>query len=329
VTGAATVEPGAAVTAHFSWAQQLRTGDPGKTPLDAIIHTIGDIQQQLDTLGTDVAGGSPVAILGSPQFRVLMNTLKQQSVSLPAGLRNLVSDVAEGTEGTIVSGATSEIEALYVDLVQQPCRTVIAGRYPFANSSTDVQLGDFSAIFGFDGVFDKFFNEHLAKQVDSSGPTWTWRPGSIRPTHDLLTQFQAAQQLRDMFFPAGSKTPAVKFFVTFSDMDTVATRFILQIDGVNFDDKHGARQSGTWPGPQPGVAATSFESRYYDPTQSRGGPWAWFRLIDETRIGAPDPQRVLLNVRNPHHSIRITVEPGSAGASPFTTGAWRQFTCES
>jgi len=35
---------------------------------------------------------------------------------------------------------------------------------PFANSPTDVQLADFAAVFGYDGLFDKFFADHLEKQ---------------------------------------------------------------------------------------------------------------------------------------------------------------------
>ncbi|MEP6592059.1 MAG: type VI secretion system membrane subunit TssM [Acidobacteriota bacterium] len=327
-TGVASMQPGTLVTAHFQWARQLTTGEPGKTPLDAILRTIGEIQQQLDTLGGDVAGGSPVQILASPTFRVQMQTLQQQSAMLPTGLRKLVSDIADATGGTVVKGATSEIEELYVQQVQPPCRSLIAGRYPFANSNIDVQLADFGTVFGFDGLFDKFFADHLAKQVDTTASAWTWRPGAIAPSHDLLPQFQAAQELRDMFFQPGSKTVSVKFFVTFSEVDSTATRFVLQVDGQNFDDKHG-RQPAVWPGPQPGAASSSWESRYYDPTRAYGGPWAWLRMIDDTRVAAPDPQRVLLNIKNRYHSVRITVEPATAAASPFTTGTWRQFSCES
>ena len=45
------------------------------------------------------------------------------------------------------------------------------------------------------------------------------------------------------------------------------------------------KQPVTWPGPTPGHATATFESRYFDPTQAYGGPWAWFRMIDEQRMG--------------------------------------------
>jgi type VI protein secretion system component VasK len=68
----------------------------------------------------------------------------------------------------------------------------------------------------------------------------------------------------------GSKTPELKFFVTFSDLDSNADRFVLQIDGQNLDDKH-LKQPASWPGPCRDSTST-FEPLLR--SDSRGGPWA-------------------------------------------------------
>jgi type VI secretion system protein ImpL len=328
--GMPAVEPGMLVTAHFQWARQLTAGEAGKTQLDSIIQSLAAIQQQLDALGPDVAGGSPVDILSSPSFRALMQTLRVQSEALPPGLRTLVSQIAQAPEDVVVAGATEQIESLYNQQVVPACTSLIAGKYPFANSPADVQLSDFGAVFGYDGLFDKFFADHLAKQIDTSGATWTWRPGSVNPSQRLLEQFQAADRIRKMFFPAGSKTPSVKFFVTFSDVDSTATRFVLLVDGQTMDDKH-LKQQVTWPGPTPGSASSEWESRYYDPMKTYGGPWAWFRMVDDTRVAtAADPdQRIVLNIQNRYHRVHVTVEPSTASANPFVSWDWRQFSCQS
>ena len=328
--GMPSVEPGMLVTAHFQWARQLTAGEAGKTQLDAIIQSLTAIQQQLDALGPDVAGGSPVDILSSPSFRALMQTLRVQSEALPPGLRTLVSQIAQAPEDVVVASATAEIESLYNQQVVPACTALIAGKYPFANSPADVQLADFGAVFGFDGLFDKFFNDHLAKQIDTSTATWTWRPGSVNPSQRLLEQFQAAQRIRNMFFAQGSKTPAVKFFVTFSDLDSTASRAVLTIDGQNMDDKH-LKQEVTWPGPNPGSASSAFEARYFDPPKPFGGPWAWFRMVDTARLAAaPDPgQRIMLTLQDRYHRVHVTVEPSSATTSPFASWDWRQFSCQS
>lgn len=327
--GQAAVEPGTLVTTEFQWARQLTQGDSGKTQLDAILSTMSAIQQQLDTLGPDVAGQNPVQILQSPAFRALTQTLHDQSSALPEGLRSLVSQIADAPETAVIAGATQQIDSLYDQFVVPSCSAVITGRYPFADSPVDVQLADFGAVFGYDGVFDKFFNDHLAALVDTSGSAWTWRPGSITPTRNLLAQFQEARQIRDMFFAPGAKTPLLHFFVTFSDLDGNATRAVLQVDGAYFDDKTG-KQPGDWPGKAPGHAGTQFEGRYYDPMHNYGGPWDLFRMIDETRVsGRADAQQwILLNIKDTYHRVHVTLESSSASTSPFASWDWRRFSCQ-
>ena len=122
----------------------------------------------------------------------------------------------------------------------------------------------------------------------------------------------------------------MKFFVTFSDLDPNANRAVLQIDGQTVDDKHG-KQGIAWPSSSgAGSAVASFDARYFDPPKGFTGPWAWFRMIDATRIGTADAQqRIGLNIVDSYHRVRVTVEPARAGTNPFASGSWRQFSCES
>jgi type VI secretion system protein ImpL len=324
-----TGEPGRQVTAQFQWVQQLTAGEPGKTRLDTIIASIAEIQKQLDTIGPDVAGARPKDILASPSFRVLMQTLRQQAAGLPPSLGKLVLQIADAPETVVTRDATQQISQAYSQQVVPACNSLIANHYPFATSATDVQMADFASVFGYDGLFDKFFTENLDKYADTAAAQWTWRPGSVNLSDRFLEQFQQARRIRDMFFSPGSKTPEVKFFVTFTDLDPNADRFILTIDGTNTDSKT-AKQAVTWPGPTPGHARTAFDARYFDQPKIYGGPWALFRMIDETRVGAPDAQqRIMLNVKDTYHRVHVTVEPGRATGNPFATGSWRQFSCES
>jgi type VI secretion system protein ImpL len=335
VAGLPTTDPGKIVTAQFQWVRQLLAGEAGKTQLDAIIATLSEIQQQLDTMGPDVSGARAAEILGSPVFRGLMQRLREQAGALPPGLRTLVSEIAEAPGESVIADATNEIEQAYERQVQPMCRDLIANRYPFSGQAQpEVKLDDFGAVFGYGGVFDKFFTEHLAKQVDTSQSPWTWRPGSVSPRRKLLAQFEAAQRLREMFFPAGTNAPKVEFALTMTELDPGATRFILQIDGQNLDVRRqqGATRSAVvWPGSPPGNVTATFEGqRYYDPPKSYAGAWAWFRMIDETAQGPADAQqRIRLTVQNPHHRVNVVVEAERAQKSPFADRSWRQFSCES
>jgi type VI secretion system protein ImpL len=326
--GMPSIEPGTSVTAHFQWVRQFLAGEPGKAQLDSIVNSIADIQRQIDTLGPDVAGKSALVMLTDPSFRVLTQNLQQRAESLPPAVGRIVKEIAEAPEANVRRTATGQVEEEYTQRIVPLCTSLIANRYPFATTGTDVQLADFATVFGYDGLFDKFFIDYLDKQVDTTGPAWTWRPGAVNPSHGLLEQMRQARRIRDMFFTPGSKSPDLKFFVTFTDLDPNAQRFVLTVDGQNVDTK-GQKQEMTWPGPRQGHAYAAFESRYYDPPTPYGGPWALFRMIDATRVVGQDGQRILLNIQNPHHRVKAIIEPERVGGNPFASGDWRQFVCES
>ena len=125
----------------------------------------------------------------------------------------------------------------------------------------------------------------------------------------------------------------MRFYVTIRDLDAGSTRFVLQIDGQIFDDTHqaaGEAEPAVWPGPTSGQAIASFEARFYDPPTPYGGPWAWFRMIDATAEGPADAQgELVLRMQNRDHLARVRVEAVRAGANPFASRTWRQFSCES
>lgn len=188
-------------------------------------------------------------------------------------MRTLVTEIVDAPVQGVRMEATNEIENLYLQQVVPTCRNLIANRYPFGNGAPEVQPADFSAVFGYDGVFDKFFKEQLAGLVDTSASPWTWREGSVNPQRRILDQFEAAKRIREAFFPAGSKDPKLGFYITITDLDAGADRFILQLDGQNFagDHKSPVKRLGEWPGPVPGQAIASFEARFYDPPTRTAG----------------------------------------------------------
>jgi type VI secretion system protein ImpL len=317
------------VTVHYQWVRQLLAGEAGKSRLDGVINAVAEIQKQIETLGDDVAGKSPAVLITDPQFRVQVQTLRQEADSLPPVVGRIVTEIVENPVENVRGDVKGKIEDVYTQRIVPVCTSLIGNRYPFASASTEVQLNDFGAVFGYDGLFDRFFVEYLDKLVDTTGSVWAWREGSVNMSPRLLDQLQQARRIRDMFFNPGSKIPEVKFFVTFSDLDAGAQRAVLQIDGQIADDKRG-RQSVTWPGTSAGAASAAFDARYFDQPRGFQGAWAWFRMVDATRVGSPDgQQRIGLIVQDHYHRVRVTVEPARATGNPFASGSWRQFSCES
>ena len=88
--------------------------------------------------------------------------------------------------------------------------------------------------------------------------------------------------------------PSVSFVLTPMRMDAQTLSFGLNLNGQSAAYDHGPRigQQFTWPG----EGGTNQVSYRFEPTPSSGrsgvskaGPWAWFRILDETGGLQPGP----------------------------------------
>ncbi len=154
------------------------------------------------------------------------------------------------TQSAAGAGATTDLLARYRQEVYAECREAAStGRYPFAEGSLDdVPLADFGRLFGPGGVFDAFFKSNLEKLVDTTRSPWASRPGAAGMSAQMLSQFEAAQRIRRLFFQSGG-APQLEFTVTVSDLEQ-ASRFKLDIDGQVIDYQRGVPRSlkAAWPG---------------------------------------------------------------------------------
>ena len=101
--------------------------------------------------------------------------------------------------------ATVKIDQLYDQQVvnavpESDCRTLSVRDYVAVRRFKST---DFGKVFGYDGLFDKFFKDYLDKQVDATGDAVD-SGAAVRssPPANMLAQFQEAQAIRDMFFHA-------------------------------------------------------------------------------------------------------------------------------
>ena len=139
--------------------------------------------------------------------------------------------------------------------------------------------------------------------------------------------------MREIFFAKGSQAPVLNFWVTVTNLDPSASRFILQIDGQNRDGtpKVASKCRSCGRVLSPGQVIATFESKFVpDEALKFTGPWAWFRMVDATAAPSPDSQqRVVLSIQSGYHKGQVIVEASSVRNNPFAAPAWRQFSCES
>jgi type VI secretion system protein ImpL len=330
VSGTSGLAPGTVITQHFEPLHRYVAGAPA--PIDATFEQIRKIRDQLVTLGPQVGGTNPLKALADPALLDLRRALRQDAVNLPPPVNTLVGQIAQNVVGSVGTDAARELEKFYQEEVVAECRARVEGRYPFG-SAGDIPLSDFALVFGYGGVYDKFFAERLDKLVDTSQRPWAWRPDSVPSSQNLPMQFERVARIREMFFSPGSKSPELEFRVKLSKLDPAATRLYVDIDGQQFDVKPGAESTApaTWPGPKKaGVAFATFEDRVAAPEQfdEFEGPWAWFHMIDKTMAPQPEVDGLsVLSLQSRYHRALLTIEAPTGRGNPFVARGWRQFGC--
>ncbi len=333
VTGAAPA--GTVVTRQFEPLQRLMTGTP--PPFDAVLEQVRKIRDGVSRVASQLGGMQPLAAITDQGVNDLWRSVDQDASNLPEPADRLIKEIVRHAGERVADVASQQLDKLYQGQVVARCRVLIDGRYPLGNGA-EIPLADFGEVFGYGGLYDKFFTEHLDKVVDSVQTPWTWRAAPLSSSPDLLRQFERAERIRRMFFPAGSKSPELNFTLTLSSLDKGATRFFLEINGQRYDVKPGAAggSPAVWPGADKrGLVYAAFEDNVAAPERLNAfqGPWALFRLVDATRVppvqGASEGDLAsVLRFGTKYHQAQVTIEAQNAASTPFTASDWRQFTCE-
>ncbi len=324
--GAPPKPPGSYVQERFQWLHNL-VERPEQQPsqLDDLMVSLQLVYQELNKMSFSGVATGGEALL---QF--------QQSAARADGpVQRWASQISTGSSGITSEGTRASINARWQASVLPFCTQALDNRYPFnRRARADVAMADFAKLFSPGGLIDGFFNENLAKYVDTRSRPWTWKRVNdvdlgISPA--VLVQMQYAAEIRDAFFAAGP-TPAVQFQITPKALDPKAKDVLLEIDGVQVAYGHRSGQptpvAVTWPG-SVGLARITLmpKKRDAENTMSRDGPWAWFRLLDSAevrRTNVSDRRRV--NFRVGGRLALFELQSGSV-INPFALPAMAKFNC--
>ncbi|HEY1305488.1 MAG TPA: type VI secretion system membrane subunit TssM [Vicinamibacterales bacterium] len=334
IVGVPASTPGLEVTQHFAPVHALLAGDPGTAPIDRIVQQIREIQDKLQTVGSGIGEQQGDTQTLSSVSR-MSESLKQDAASLPQTVGTLVAEVGSRTQALTRSGLRASLADQYRQDVVRECSAAVLGRYPFtAGSTTDVPINDFGRIFGYSGVFDTFYKQNLDRLVDNSKTPWQWRADASGEAVGLgagvLSQFEQAQRIREAFFRSGAQTPQLDFTLTLTNLKQLASRVVLELDGQSFTYQFGPLRAtpAKWPGPNPGVAALTFEERGGGrPHVEFKGPWALFRLVDSGQIRAGESsEKSVLAFQNGQHGTDVIIDALSVH-NPFGNRSWQRFSC--
>jgi type VI secretion system protein ImpL len=262
--------------------------------------------------------------------------INRDAQALPPGIASVVTRVTDGTAAAVRGGARNDLMTRYQQSVVGPCNDIARGKYPFvAGSAQDVTPSDFGRLFASGGIYDAFFRSEMAPLVVPGRMPLAWTSdatgASVGGTPQMLTRFEAAQRIRDVFFASGQE-PQLRFTLTPVDLDAGAQRFTLEVDGQTLEYRHAAPRPVPmqWPGPKPNLVVATFEERTgARPNVVFEGPWAWLRFLDVAKP-APDggsEVRFTLTIGAGAHEAHILLEVPSR-TNPYRQRDVLQFRCE-
>ena len=330
-SGVAGPKPGTQVTAHFTPIHELVAGPPGQTKIDAVLDKIAEVAKGVSGCGPGLGEKSAEECMKKDPTAV--KALSQEAKTLPPAVGTLVDSLATAVDRAGVHAYARDLVERYQQDVLRDCEAILGSRFPFNGASNeDVPLADFGHLFGYGGLFDKFYKDHLADSVDTRTRPWRWKlsESGVAPGPEvMLYRFEVVEVIRKLYFRAGGDTPEFRFSLAPATLDAQATRVELDVDGQSVDYRHGPIRAMPvkWPGPTNGTAGILFEERGGGhPNLIYQGPWAWFRLLDQGKPQSETGARYRLSFAVGGHAAAFTLEAESL-FNPLATNELRRFSC--
>ncbi|WP_211462535.1 type VI secretion system membrane subunit TssM [Collimonas silvisoli] len=188
-------------------SQAAQAGSGGKPGLDNIAGLLNEYYTLL--VVADAALNANSLPPGSIEAGM---KLKLEGDKLPAPFKSILTALADSGTQKIADGAATilrgqaqqqvdRINNMLAYQVSDACKRGIEGRYPFAVSTQDVSIDDFTRVFAAGGAADDFFQKQLAPFVDMSVRPWRYKSSA------MANPMSPAEALATGMAPAVAATP--------------------------------------------------------------------------------------------------------------------------
>ena len=264
-----------------------------------------------------------------PPASDIAQRMQSKAAQLPPFFSTVLRDLAQ-------HGADQESRTRGRTLAQMaekqvgvPCRRYVERRYPLTADAHDADSVEFSRIFAPGGLFDAFFQTHLAPLVDTEARPWQYREPT--PGAPDLTGFERAAAIRDALFRGGdAKTWSLELQLSVVDMDPRIERMDLSIGKETLQYEHGPSKpmAVIWDGASAkATAELAVRPRNLGIAPLKAsGPWALLHLLQQGTVEQTEtPGNFLLTFDLDGYAI--TLEMTASADNPLTSDVFSGFSC--
>lgn len=273
-----------------------------------------------------------------------ITALRAYAKSTPEPVERWLTSIADEAWRAVLSSAHQYVNVEWKAQVYAPYAQGLAGRYPLNRASTDeLALLDFSTFFKPQGTLDAFVKEFIEPFIDMRSG-WNNRAVdgyALGVSSATIAQLQRAASIRNIFFRANPETPSISLELRPYSMSKDEARFTLDLGAQRLTYNHGPKfwNSVTWAGDNDArririifedLNGVSTDSSYV-------GPWAWFRLMDDSELKQTAQSNIYLitfglgagSVDSAGKPLRAIVYEGKATSihNPFKNDLLSLFKC--
>jgi len=257
-----------------------------------------------------------------------LKTIAEQS---PQPIKDWLLEIANATSTYLLQQSALYIDHAWKNEVFEVYKNHIANRYPFANSSQEVQLVQFSAFFGAPGILSNFYQTYLQPFVDNVGGQLQLK--SIDNRHlpfseAALSQIEKGLKIQQQFFPNGDDKLFIPFTLQPIRLGNNVTNFKLNINGqliTHDNNSPPIAHTLSWPGNNKVHNTTlTWSVAGGDKQIVLNGDWGWFKLLNQTKKKIISGKEVLLSFSdNQYNSKYMLFTQGKV--NPFLSAAQQGF----
>ncbi|WP_049857540.1 type VI secretion system membrane subunit TssM [Trabulsiella odontotermitis] len=254
---------------------------------------------------------------------------RQLAKNLPAPLNRWVGKLADQAWHVVMVEAVHYMELDWRNNVVETFNNQLADKYPFnPQAKEDASLDAFERFFKPDGVLDSFYQQNLKLFIESDLSRDDDDNVIIR--EDILSQLDAAQKIRDIFFSRQNGL-GTQFAVETVALSGNKRRSVLNLDGQLVDYAQGRNYTAhlVWPnnmreGNESKLTLVSAGKGSAPRSIAFSGPWAQFRLLGAGQLTGVEEGTftVRFNVDGGYMVYRVHTDTED---NPFTGGLFSQF----
>lgn len=220
-----------------------------------------------------------------------ITSLRSYSSVAPQPVQRWLIELSDAAWKITLGSAKAYVNTEWKARVHDAYNRALAGRYPLNRASKDeLALYDFSEFFKPKGIMDSFYAEFI-KPFINTRKGWVNNVvdgNSLGFSQATLRQIQRSQKIKDVFFRNSPETPNISFQLKPFKMDKVDARFQLEVGDQRITYNHGPKfwKSLNWSGDDESKRVRIVFEDLYDGRHEKSydGPWAWFRLQDQSRL---------------------------------------------